>query len=114
METLPLVQSVGPSRLTGYESGRSDSAVHPEQDGQDEMNGGGRARFMGPAHGPTSYLFDDAGEPDFDDVGQDAIVPEEELKQKATARSAEERHMEVLNLASGRLDCESLEHSSLT
>jgi hypothetical protein len=57
------------------------------------------------AYGPTSYFFDD--QQDFDDAGDPNVaIPEEELRQKATARCAEERHMEVLNLASGRLDCE--------
>lgn len=33
-------------------------------------------------------------------------VSEVTLKEQATARAAEERHMEILNLASGKLDCE--------
>ncbi|WVR04910.1 hypothetical protein IAU60_001922 [Kwoniella sp. DSM 27419] len=52
------------------------------------------------AHGPTSALYDDMDEPFHDH----ATVPEAELRDKATARCAEERHMEVLNLASGLLD----------
>lgn len=34
------------------------------------------------------------------------MVSETSLKEQATARAAEERHMEILNLASNKLDCE--------
>lgn len=57
------------------------------------------------AHGPTSALFDE--EEPLHDTTTTASVPEAELRDKATAASSAERHMEIINLASGRLDCES-------
>jgi hypothetical protein len=56
------------------------------------------------AHGPTSALFESH---DHGYVSSPSIqLSESSLKETATARAAEERHMEILNLASGKLDCE--------
>lgn len=41
------------------------------------------------------------------------MVSETSLKEQATARAAEERHMEILNLASNKLDCELQNHMKL-
>ena len=59
-------------------------------------------------HGPTSAFYDDDGGllNGALDIAQTPTVPETELRDKATAQCAAERHMEVLNLASGKLDCE--------
>jgi hypothetical protein len=55
------------------------------------------------AHGPTSALFESH---DHDRMASPSIqLSESSLKETATARAAEERHMEILNLASGKLDC---------
>jgi hypothetical protein len=56
------------------------------------------------AHGPTSALFESH---DHGYMASPSIqLSESSLKETATARAAEERHMEILNLASGKLDCE--------
>ena len=58
------------------------------------------------AHGPTSAFFDDVVERDFGAMDPSAAtVDDNELRDRATAKCAEERHMEILNLASGKLDC---------
>jgi hypothetical protein len=57
------------------------------------------------AHGPTSALFESH---DHGHLASPSIqLSESSLKEVATARAAEERHMEILNLASGKLDCTS-------
>ena len=59
------------------------------------------------SHGPTSAFFDDHGERDFGTYDISATTMDEnDLRDRATANCAEERHMEILNLASGRLECE--------
>ncbi|KAL7420955.1 hypothetical protein Q5752_004909 [Cryptotrichosporon argae] len=110
------------------QSGSTDTAQLEEQDGTtvggDAEDVSGRVEDMIPpsrlsfsisrtaAHGPTSAFFDDLGERDHDLPHAGRASPsfgvaapsEAELRDQATARCAEERHMEILNLASGKLD----------
>ncbi|ORX37075.1 fungal-specific transcription factor domain-domain-containing protein [Kockovaella imperatae] len=56
------------------------------------------------AHGPTSALFDERDEREFGLQTSHVSVSEDELSRFASARCAEERHNEILNVASGKLD----------
>ena len=58
------------------------------------------------AHGPTSALFDDPSQGRFGVEASSSGVSEAVLRNHATTRAAEERHLEILNLAAGKLDCE--------
>lgn len=56
-------------------------------------------------HGPTSAFFDDVNTP------EPLLLPypeysENDLVDRATAECGEQRHLEMVNLASGKLDCE--------
>jgi len=56
-------------------------------------------------HGPTSAFFDDVNTP------EPLAIPypecsENDLVDRATAECGEQRHLEMVNLASGKLDCE--------
>ena len=59
------------------------------------------------AHGPTSALFDDPSQSRFELEASGSGISESVLRDQATTRAAEERHLEILNLAAGKLDCES-------
>jgi len=60
------------------------------------------------AHGPTSALFDSGNERDFAifESPENHTLTEMQISELATAKCAEARHMELINLASGKLDCE--------
>lgn len=60
------------------------------------------------AHGPTSAFFDDPGASALGGSQLDGadLPPEDYLREQATAKCAEERHLEVMHAVSGRIDCE--------
>ena len=57
-------------------------------------------------HGPTSAFFDDITTPEPQSHLQYPSYSESDLVDRATAECGEQRHLEMVNLASGQLDCE--------